>query len=123
MAILGAALSAFAAIFFRLNPGRGPLSLLAEVAAVLAVALWMSYQFLFIVFIGSTPGLRAAGVRLTRFDGSPVARSTRRWRVLASFLSALSAGLGYFWCFLDQDSLCWHDRITRTHIQSASSAR
>jgi hypothetical protein len=40
----------------------------------------------------------------------------RRWRVLASFLSAVSLGMGYVWVFLDEDSLCWHDRITRTHL-------
>jgi len=122
-AILAAALSGFAAVFLRLNPVRDPLPLLAEAAGVLAVLLWMSYQFLFIVYSGSTPGLRAAGLKLTRFDGSPVARSTRRWRVLTSFLSAVSAGLGYLWCFIDQDSLCWHDRITRTHVQSVRLTR
>ncbi len=123
LAILSAALSGFAAVFLRFNPVRGLLPLLAGVAGVLAVLLWMSYQFLFIVHIGSTPGLRAAGLKLSRFDGSAVTRSTRRWRVLASFLSAISAGLGYLWCFLDQDSLCWHDRITRTHIQSSRPVR
>jgi uncharacterized RDD family membrane protein YckC len=123
MLILGAALSVFAAIFLHfnpvvhLNPARGPFALLAGVSGAFAVVLWMTYQFVLIVATGSTPGLRVARLRLVNFDGSPVARRTRRWRVLASFLSALSAGLGYLWCFLDQDSLCWHDRITRTHIE------
>jgi hypothetical protein len=40
----------------------------------------------------------------------------RRWRVLASFLSAASVGMGYAWVFLDEDSLCWHDRITHTYL-------
>ena len=35
-----------------------------------------------------------------------------RWRRI---LSALSLGLGYAWCMLDEDQLCWHDRITKTH--------
>jgi len=90
-------------------------------AAIIAVLLWMAYQFLFVVYTGSTPGLRVARLRLANFDGSPVSRRLRRWRVLASFLSAFSAALGYLWCFLDQDSLCWHDRITRTHLRSAGS--
>jgi uncharacterized RDD family membrane protein YckC len=117
--ILVAALSAFAAIFLRFNPLRGPLPLLAGTAAGLAISLWFTYQFLFIVYTGSTPGLRAARLKLARFDGSPVLQVGRRWRVLASFLSGLSAGLGYLWCFLDSESLCWHDRITRTHLRSA----
>jgi uncharacterized RDD family membrane protein YckC len=69
------------------------------------------------VYTGTTPGLRAARLRLAGFDGSPVPRRLRRWRVLASYLSALSLGLGYLWSVLDEDGLCWHDRITRTHIR------
>lgn len=127
--VLATALAAFAAIFLRLNPSlnpvRGPLPLLsgptfAGALAVVAVLLWKVFEFLFVVYTGSTPGLRAARLRLVEFDGSPPNRRLRRWRVLASLLSAFSAGLGYLWCVLDQDGLCWHDRITRTHIQSKS---
>ena len=136
--VLGTALAAFTAIFIRLNPSlypaldlglkpslnlvRGPLLTLAGptfAAALAAVTLlfWVAYEFLFVVYTGSTPGLRAARLRLAAFDGSPLNRRSRRWRVLASLLSASSAGLGYFWCFLDQDGLCWHDRISRTHVE------
>src|SRR5208282_29396 len=139
--ILATALVAFAAIFLRLNPSQNPVRgpfptfagptlagptlagpMLAAAFAVVAVLLWAAYEFLFVVYTGSTPGLRAARLRLVAFDGSPLNRRSRRWRVLASFLSAFSAGLGYLWCFLDQDGLCWHDRITRTHVQSRSHA-
>ena len=125
--VLATALAAFAAIFLRLNPSlnpvRGPFPILAGALAVVAVLLWKAYEFLFVVYTGSTPGLRAAQLRLVEFDGSPPSRRLRRWRVLASLLSAFSAGLGYLWCVLDQDGLCWHDRITRTHIQSAAPAK
>jgi uncharacterized RDD family membrane protein YckC len=140
--ILTAALAAFAAIFLRLNPSlirslipglnsnlihslisvRGLLSIFAAALAGIAVLLWAAYEFLFVVYTGSTPGLRIAHLRLAAFDGSPLNRRSRRWRVLASFLSALSAGLGYLWCLLDQDALCWHDRITRTHVQAKPQA-
>ena len=89
---------------------------------LVAVLFWAAYEFLFVVYTGSTPGLHAAGLRLAGFDGSRLNRRLRRWRVLASFLSAFSAGLGFLWCVLDQDGLCWHDRITRTHVQSAAPA-
>lgn len=115
--IVLSALSAAGAIFFRFNPAGSPLPLVAGVAVSLAVLFWMAYQYLFVVYTGSTPGLRVARMKLTRFDGSPVNRRLRRWRVLASFLSAFAAGLGYVWCFLDQESLCWHDRISRTVLQ------
>jgi uncharacterized RDD family membrane protein YckC len=138
--VLGTAMAAFAAILLRVNPSlkpslnlglnlvRGPLPTLAGptlagptfacTLAVVTLLFWAAYEFLFVVYTGSTPGLRAARLRLAAFDGSPLNRRARRWRVLASFLSACSAGLGYFWCFLDQDGLCWHDRITHTHVQS-----
>ena len=132
--VLSMALAAFAAIFLRLNPSlnprlnpdlnlslspvRGPLLMLAAALGLVALLFWMAYEFLFVVYTGSTPGLRAARLRLAGFDGLPLSRRSRLWRVLASFLSAFSAGLGYLWCVLDQDGLCWHDRITRTHVQS-----
>ncbi|MFY9844636.1 MAG: RDD family protein [Terriglobales bacterium] len=103
----------------RLNNVRGPLLALAGALTVVAFLLWAAYEFLFVVYTGSTPGLRAASLRLTRFDGSSLNRRSRRLRVLASFLSAFSAGLGFFWCLLDQHGFCWHDRITRTHVRSA----
>ncbi|HXM10089.1 MAG TPA: RDD family protein [Terriglobales bacterium] len=131
-AVLGVGLAFCAAIFLRLNPSLNPvrwappgsllppglLLTMAGALAVVAVLLWTIYEFLLVVYTGSTPGLRIVRLRLAAFDGSPLSRRTRRWRVLASFLSAFSAGLGYLWCVLDQDGLCWHDRITRTHVQA-----
>jgi uncharacterized RDD family membrane protein YckC len=116
--ILGTALAAFAAIFVRFNPARVPLPMLIGGVLAVSVWLWAVYQFLFVVYTGSTPGLRISRLRLVRFDGSPAGRRVRRWRVLASFLSACSLGLGYLWSLFDEDGLCWHDRITHTHIRS-----
>ncbi len=118
--ILGAALAAFGAIFVRFNPERGPIPVLAGTSVAVAFLLWMAYEFLFVVYTGSTPGLRVLKLRLVRFDGAPTTRRTRRWRVLGSFLSAVSLGLGYLWSLLDEEGLCWHDRITRTHIQTTA---
>ncbi len=118
--VLGVALAAFGAIFLRINPEHAPIPLVAGGLAIVAALLWAGYEFLFIVYTGATPGLRAARLRLAKFDGSPLPRRLRRWRVLASLLSALSLGLGYLWSVLDEDGLCWHDRITRTHVQRPS---
>jgi uncharacterized RDD family membrane protein YckC len=112
-------LSAFAAftyIFFRINAALPPPAKAAAAAAFLVGLLWSAYQYLLLVFSGATPGLKAARLELQRFDGSPVPRRIRNWRVLASMLSGLSLGLGYAWCLLDEDELCWHDRITRTYM-------
>jgi uncharacterized RDD family membrane protein YckC len=133
-AIVAAALAASVAVFFHFNPFslnltlhpilnlvRGPIVAIAGAFVVVAVLLWTAYEYLFVVYTGATPGLRAAGLRLTGFDGSALNRRLRRWRVLASFLSAFSAGLGYFWCVIDQNGLCWHDRITRTHVEATEA--
>ena len=77
---------------------------------------WSAYQYLMVVYTGTTPGLKLAKLQLNRFDGNSVPRRIRRWRVLVSVLSGVSLGLGYAWCFLDEDELCWHDRITRTYL-------
>jgi uncharacterized RDD family membrane protein YckC len=114
--VLAAALAGFGAIFVWVNPERPPMPVLATAVFVVAVLSWAAYEFLFMVYTGSTPGLRLARLGLVRFDGSPARRRVRRWRVLASYLSAFSLGLGYLWSILDEDGLCWHDRITRTHF-------
>ena len=59
------------------------------------------------------------GVMAAR-DGEIPGRSTRRWRALAMALSAVSLGLGFLWCLLDEDTLCWHDRITRTYLSAGA---
>jgi uncharacterized RDD family membrane protein YckC len=110
------AFAAFAYLFFRINAELPPLSKIAGAGALLIGVLWSAYQYLLLVYSGTTPGLKLAKLELHRFDGSPVPLRIRRWRVLTSFLSGLSLGLGYAWCFLDEDRLCWHDRITRTYM-------
>jgi len=110
------AFALFACIFFRVTSIAPPLQQAAAVALILTAVFWTSYQYLLLVYTGTTPGLLLARLQLSRFDGSAVPRKTRRWRVLAAVLSGLSLALGYAWCFLDEDRLCWHDRITHTYM-------
>ena len=98
-------------------------AVLATAVFVVAVLSWAAYEFLFMVYTGSTPGLRLARLGLVSFDGRPARRRVRRWRVLASYLSAFSLGLGYLWSILDEDGLCWHDRITRTFPESCGDRK
>jgi uncharacterized RDD family membrane protein YckC len=114
--IVALASALFGFIFWKVAAIRPPLVQLAGFAAGVPCLLWAVYQYLLIVYAASTPGLRLAGLELTRFDGSATTRALRRCRVLASYLSAASLGMGYAWVFLDEDILCWHDRITRTYL-------
>jgi uncharacterized RDD family membrane protein YckC len=114
--VVGVAVAIFGCIALRIIGSTLPWRVQAEIVAGLIAIFWPAYQYAFLVFCGRTPGLRVAGLRLQRFDGGPASRGLRRWRVIASLLSAGSLGLGYLWCFLDEDQLSWHDRITRTHL-------
>jgi uncharacterized RDD family membrane protein YckC len=114
--IIGAACALCGFIFWKVSAVRPPLLQLGELAAGVLCLLWAVYQYLLIVYSASTPGLRLARLELTNFDGKSTSRHIRRWRVLASFLSTASLGMGYAWVFLDEDSLCWHDRITHTYL-------
>ena len=106
----------FGYIFFRVTAVIPPLPLIIETSLALAAVLWVAYQYLSMVFAGTTPGLKLAKLHLHRFDGTLVPRRLRQWRMLAALLSGVSLGLGYAWVFLDEDQLCWHDRITRTYM-------
>lgn len=84
-------------------------------ATVTFILVWFTYKFVALVFTGSTPGLRVMGLELLQFQGGLADRRHRTRRAWASLLSLLPAGLGYLWCFLDEDFLGWHDRITQTY--------
>ena len=120
-ALVMSAFAAFVYIFFRITAELPPLGKIAGTGILLIGLLWSAYQYLLLVYSGATPGLKLAKLELHRFDGSPVPLRIRRWRVLTSVLSGLSLGLGYAWCFLDEDGLCWHDRITRTYMAPKKS--
>jgi RDD family protein len=114
--IIAAASALFGFIFWKVAAVRPPQMQLLGFAAGVPFAFWVAYQYLLIVYAASTPGLWVAGLELNRFNGSSTSRPLRRWRVLASYLSAVSLGMGYAWVFLDEDALCWHDRITHTYL-------
>jgi len=114
--IIATASALFGFIFWKLTAIRPPRFQIVGLVAGLSSLFWAAYQYLLLVYSGTTPGLLLAQLELARFDGSPAGRRLRRWRVLASFLSAASLGMGYAWVFLDEDSLCWHDRITHTYL-------
>jgi len=69
---------------------RPPRLQIIGVLAGLGFVLWAVYQYLLVVYAGTTSGLRLAGLELLRFDERRASRRLRRWRVLASFLSAVS---------------------------------
>ncbi len=90
---------------------KGMLALALAVPCV----FWLSYQYLFLVYAGRTPGMRAARLALIGFESEAVSQHRRRWRALAMVLSCISLGMGFVWAMVDEDTLTWHDRISRTY--------
>jgi uncharacterized RDD family membrane protein YckC len=84
--------------------------------ALIPVALWTVYQFLFHLYAGETPGMRLAHLRLCDFQREVPEWELRKKRALYSTFSCLSVGVGYLWALVDEDTLCWHDRASRTYL-------
>jgi uncharacterized RDD family membrane protein YckC len=99
-----------------------PISFRAELLSAIATGaiLWALFQYLFLVYGATTPGMRAAQIQLLAFDSSRASLYARRSRALASALSVISMGLGFAWALVDEDTLGWHDRISRTYMRAIS---
>jgi uncharacterized RDD family membrane protein YckC len=87
-------------------------SLVLSVGIIAAVVFL--YRMLWCLGGGDTPGMRFAGLRLVDFDGRRPQREQRTIRLAASMLSIVSAGLGLVWALVDEESLTWHDHISKT---------
>ena len=87
--------------------------------AALPFTCWMLYNYLFLVYGTATPGMKLSRLSITSFEGERVSAQVRRWRAITMGLSAVSLGLGLIWAVFDEDTLCWHDRITRTYLTTA----
>jgi uncharacterized RDD family membrane protein YckC len=106
----------FGQVFLHMAKFSPGLSQLAIAGASMCSVLWAAYQYLLVVHSGTTVGLRAMKLEVRRFDGNLPSRSQRRARVVCGLLSGVALGMGYAWYFLDEDGLCWHERVTKTHL-------
>ena len=110
------AYGAFLALFGSLG-GQFTLSKLsAAVYAVTFAIVYLQYFALFTVFGGTTPGMMFRGLHVASFTGDP---PTPRQMLLRSAGYVISAGtffLGFFWAWWDEDTLTWHDRLSRTYL-------
>jgi uncharacterized RDD family membrane protein YckC len=87
-------------------------------AGVIFAGIALFYEWLFMSYGGGTLGMRYAQIAICTFDDDNPSRRVMRRRVAASLLSALPLGLGFLWAIFDEDSLSWHDRMTRSYQRS-----
>ena len=65
---------------------------------------------------GQTIGMKPWRLYVTAVDGGPPAPGRLWLRYLVGIASLLSAGLGFWWMWIDRDGLAWHDRASGTRM-------
>ena len=81
--------------------------------AVVAVFV-IFYEILWCLAGGDTAGMRWARLTLVDFDGQRPRRKQRLYRLASEILSLLAAGIGLLWALVDEETLTWHDHISKT---------
>ena len=113
---MAAGTAVFAVVGYKMLPKMTFTKPVLLTAATLPLLLWAIYQYLLLVYGGATAGMRVARIRLSTFKGKPPCWRERRYRVMALYFSTASFAMGLLWAFVDADTLCWHDRISRTYL-------
>jgi hypothetical protein len=90
---------------------------LVTAAGACCLVLLTMYYLLSFRYSRTTVGMQATGLWLSTFCGEMPSRSVLRWRALAIALSCAALGMGFAWSLIDEDRLCWHDRITHTYLR------
>src|SRR5258708_4371224 len=80
----------------------------------IATVFTLLYKVLWAFADADSPGMRFARLRLVNFDGRRPNREQRVYRMAAGCLSVMAAGLGLMWALVDEESLTWHDHISKT---------
>jgi uncharacterized RDD family membrane protein YckC len=93
------------------------LSLAAVVILVLlGLVVGGGFFAVFWALAGQTPGMRFVSIRLMHHGSSEITFGCAVRRVLASILSLLPLGLGYFAILRDPRRRAWSDRMTGTEV-------
>ncbi|HTW64023.1 MAG TPA: RDD family protein [Bryobacteraceae bacterium] len=79
-----------------------------------AVGIVVFYRLLWCLANGDTAGQSWTRLRLVNFDGQRPTRTQRFYRLASGFLSLLAAGIGLLWSLVDEETLTWHDHISKT---------
>ena len=80
----------------------------------IAIVLGLLYKMLWSLADGDSPGMRWTRLRTVNFDGHQPDREQRLFRTASAFISLMAAGLGLMWALVDEESLTWHDHISKT---------
>jgi uncharacterized RDD family membrane protein YckC len=102
-------------IIFYLAGGQVLLNAKTWPVLVAVVAVFVIfYEILWCLAGGDTAGMRWARLTLVDFDGQRPRRKQRLYRLASEILSLLAAGIGLLWALVDEETLTWHDHISKT---------
>ncbi len=88
----------------------------AGLAALVNLAIGVSYEAGMIATRGATFGKMAMGLKVVRADGAPVDWGPAVGRYFAKFLSAFILGIGYLMALWDAEKRTLHDRLCETRV-------
>jgi uncharacterized RDD family membrane protein YckC len=109
------ALTLFFGIVFRVAGGISVLNIkTAPIFFGMAAAVVLFYRMLWCLANGDSAGQRWAHLRLVNFDGQRPTRTQRFYRLASGLLSLMAAGIGLLWSLVDEETLTWHDHISKT---------
>jgi len=91
--------------------------------AIAAGSVAVLYKALFVIANGDTVGVRALRMRVVDFDGRRPTIRQRVYRFFGGCLGVLAATLGLLWALVDEESLTWHDHVSKTFPTAAPPAR
>ena len=67
---------------------------------------------------GQTLGMRAWHIRVRALRGGPVSWEQGAVRFLVAILSWAAGGAGFLWTCVDAERRAWHDRLSRTVLET-----
>ncbi len=80
----------------------------------IAVLFTLLYNTLWALGNQDTAGMKWTRLRLVNFEGQKPDREQRLFRLASGCLSLMAAGLGLLWALVDEESLTWHDHMSKT---------
>jgi uncharacterized RDD family membrane protein YckC len=88
----------------------------------MAVLGFVATSFLFFYFgvftalAYATPGLLWMGLEVRNTEGLRPTTQEAFWRAFGYLVSIAALMLGFVWALVDNETLTWHDRMSRTFI-------